>query len=604
MTYIDPSKCRKEYNAGLWAYARGRPAPQHPRYRESLKYAKGFDSRWIHTWSDVDAVLAGCAMRVEKPAKVCEFFENVLHHTKGGIVATDLPGRPVALMDWHRYDLLYPLFGWLRPDGTRRFRKASIWVPKKNAKSFLCSGLGLQLMALDGETSAEVYSAAGSRDQASIIHREAANMVRLSPWLLKECTCVDSTKTISHRATMSRFKALASDAGLQEGLNWSALLFDEVHVQKDRNFFAALQYGGIARRQPLLVEISTAGVYDPLSIGWEEYEYATKVYEGSITDWETLIYIAGGHTAEQKRQWPWVRVSDDDLDDDDFADPAVHLRANPGLGICIAADELASTAERVRNKPLELNDFLRYRLNIWVHAARQLVPPHEWSACATLHDIEALKGRQCYGGLDLSKTNDITSLALWFPPVEQDEPHKCLVWCWLPRENIQDLETESHAPYRQWAEQGYLELTEGTRVDYDYVERRIDELLEVYQITDIGFDPYAATEIVNHMLAKHGENFMVLTRQGMLTMAPGTKWVCDLIAEGKLAHPDNPVLNWHVSNAEPRFDSAGNFMITKGDGKVRHKVDAFTALVCAGVRAMTMPPKLPSVYESRGILSL
>lgn len=614
------SSVRSDWHAGAWRYALGRPAEQHPQYYEAVALAETgecsthcwwprnqgqFNPWWIRTWSDVNAVLDGCYMDRARGERICNFFEKVLRHSKAGLNIKDQAGRKVELMDWHRWDILMPLFGWMRPNGRRRFKKASIWVPKKNAKSFMSSGIGLFLLTKDGEETAEVYSAAGSRDQAGIIHDESARMVRMSPALSSRLTCIPSTKSILFYETASKFKALASEAGLQEGLNWSALLFDEVHVQRDRLFFDTLVYGGISRAQPLLVETSTAGVYDPLSIGWEEFEVARHVYDGTVKNWETFVYIASAHSAKEKESMPWVLMDGDDITkDDDFMDPRVHKKANPAIDITISAADLATQAKAAYDNPREQNRFKRYRLNMWTNQASRLIAAHHWAACADTKYADKLTGRMCIGGLDLSLSNDLTSLGLWFPPIEPGEPHKTLSWYWLPRENIADLERQNKAPYREWAEQGLIELTEGDTIDYSYIRERVDLIMGQYELKEIGFDPYNANETQQALRMKYGDEFMIAVRQGWLTMGPATKFVNDKILRKDVLHPNHPITNWHVSNAQAIYDKAGNYMIIKGDGKVRFKIDGLVALIIAASRVMSMEQEKTSVYETRGVLQV
>ena len=600
-----PSEVRKEYAEGTWRYALGRPADQHPGFNKAIKWAKKFNPWWIRSWSDVDAVLDGCYVEEAAGKRVCDFFERVLRHSKAGLSKKELAGRRVTLMDWHKFDWFMPMFSWMRTDGTRRFRKARLWVSKKNAKSFACSGLGLYFLTKDGVQSAEVYAAASSLDQAGIIHDEASKMVKKSPELLKRLCCTPHLKKIEYHHTLSKFKALAAEAGTQEGLNWSALLFDEMHVQKDRDYFDTLVFGGAARQEPYLIEISTAGVYDPLSIGWEEFNAARMIYEGSVKDWECFVYIAQAHTAEEKKQWPWVVIpGTDPKKADDYEDPAVHLKANPGIGITIKAEDLVSQATEARNNPAKLNTFLRYRLNVWVNQATRLVNMVKWQKCSVAFTDADMKGRPCIGGLDLSMSRDLTAHAWLFFPRTVDEKYRVIVRYWLPEQNIDELERQSRVPYKQWAADGLLTLTHGPIVDYMRVYDDIMADCKLFDVQCIGYDPYNASDTVQRFILARGADFMVSTRQGMLTLGPATKYICDLIEEGGIEHNGNPITNWHVANAQAIYDKAGNYMITKGDGKKRYKIDGFAAIIIAGARVMLQPKIATSVYERRGILRL
>jgi phage terminase large subunit-like protein len=599
---------RPDYHQGVWRYALGRPASMHDQYDAAIRIAQsaGWNPWWIRTWQDVDAVLHGCYIDESCGTHVCRFFEKLLVHTKAS--ATGEPaGRPIRLMDWHKWDLLMPMFSWRRQDGTRRFRRASIWVSKKSGKSFLCSGLGLYFLTADNEPAAEVYSAANSRKQAGIIHDEAARMVRMSKRLRAACIITPSVKNIAHIKSGSKFEALASEAGTVEGLNWSALLFDEVHVQNDRTFFKALEYGGIARRQPYLIEISTAGVYDLTSIGWEEFTVARNVWAGAIANMELFAYIASAHTAGDKLAYPWVNIEGVPGDaDDDIQSPVIQKKANPAIDITFPAAALAHDCRVAVDNPVTINDIKRYRFNIWVAQSVRWLPLHWWTKCRSQMNREefakSLEGKTCIGGLDLSMSNDITSLGLWFPPTDGLEHHSVLSFCWLPQDNIVQLAKDNKAPYIQWAEDGWLELTPGSTVNYAYIRERVGQLMARYKIKEIAFDPYNATETEQRLREEYGDAFMIAVKPGMLSMAPATKFVKETIQAGKLRHDGNPVLTWHVANAQGKRDHAGREMIVKGDGKLRYKVDAIVALTIAACRVIVLPEQTTSVYERRGII--
>jgi phage terminase large subunit-like protein len=591
----------------------GRPAAEHPEYAEALKRIdalppeRWFSPWWLRTYQDVNAVLAGCWMDAQAGGRVCGFFERCLRHSKTGVGENEPAGRPVVLMDWVKWDILYPLFGWRRPDGTRRFRKASVWIPKKNSKSFTCSGLGLYLLTKDQEPNAEVYSAAGSRDQASIIWKESARMVRraASAKLRRLLTLVDSRKAITYQTLTDEgsFKALASEAGLQEGLNWSALLFDEVHVQADREFYDTLVYGGIARRQPLLIQISTAGQYDPMSIGWEEYSDAVRIHEGGVNNWETLVYIAKVAVADD-----WFAERPGEADDD-WTDPAVLKKANPGVGITFKEEDLLAQRDEALETPRKQNRFLRYRGNIWTNAATRWMDVRTWAACACRDPeyVAALEGQPCWGGMDLSLGNDLTAVVLWFKPGRHGAKHRVLPFFWLPQDNIAELEKQSRAPYRQWARRGLMELTPGNWIDFGTIRQRVNELAERFRIQQMGYDPWQAREIVQGLMSDGLK--MEEVRQTAAVMCGPTANVEAKVRRLELEHPDHEILNWHVGNCQPLYDTKGNYYLTKGErrgaskGAIRYKIDGANAMITANALACVSEDKR-SVYETRGLLKL
>jgi phage terminase large subunit-like protein len=284
--------------------------------------------------------------------RVFRFFERVLHHSKG-----IWGGRPFLLEQWQKEELLGPLFGWMRPDGTRRYRRAHIELPKKNGKSSIAAGIGLFMLCADSENGSDCFSAATRKEQASLVHDEAIHMVRSSPLLSKQLTINNTTKVIAHQQSYSRYRVLASDADGAEGLNIHCLIADELHCWPDRKFWDSLKYGFAARRQPLCFVITTAGIYDPSTLGWQEHEYAERVLSGSVIDLEFFALIRAADKAAP--------------DGDGYLDPEQHKKANPNYNVTIQPAEIAKAAQDAKEKVSERGPFLRYRLNLWVNQAER-----------------------------------------------------------------------------------------------------------------------------------------------------------------------------------------------------------------------------------------
>jgi phage terminase large subunit-like protein len=271
---------------------------------------------------------------------VRRFFEEILRHSKG-----QKAGQPFLLLEWQR-KMLSDVFGRVKPDGTRQYRTAYIELPKKQGKSTTLAGVALYGLVCDNEPGAEIYGAASDREQAGIIYREAASMVRASPSLSKRLEVIDSRKTIVDRQTNSFYRVLSADAFRAEGLNIHMLLFDELHAQRDRRLWDALRYGGAARRQPLILSITTAG-YDRRSICWEQHSYAEKCIADPAYDptFYGCIYAAPPDCAT----------------DGSWKDPKVWRQANPSLGETITLESFAADAREAEQSPTKLNSFLRYR---------------------------------------------------------------------------------------------------------------------------------------------------------------------------------------------------------------------------------------------------
>lgn len=576
------SQVRPDYWAGTWEYAIGAPATRHPDYAGAVKLAvKGpnsFNPWFIRTWADVDAAMEGCWFDYDAGARVPEIFRKVFRHS-----IAPFAGQPFVLMDWQEWDVTMPIFGWMRPDGTRRFRKVYIEIPKKNGKSTWCAGLGHYFLTKDNEAGAHVCVAAGDRNQAGIIHDESARMARKSPDLLKRLKIVDSRKTIYYPDMEAKYEALSADAGLKEGLNWSALLFDELHVQKDRVFFDSLVYGDIARSNPMMIMITTAGVYDIGSICWEQHDYASKVYDGTVKDPYFFSYIASAPADA-----PWT-------------DPETWKRANLSWGVIIKQEKFEADVREAVEKPAKQNSLRRYRLNQWTHQTERWLDQSIWQRTTVPNFETELRKKQCYGGLDLSSVSDLTARVLWFPKYGGQPKNRIIYKFWLPEDNIDQLEKDQRAPFRQWAEEGWLHLTAGPVVDYDAVYDDVVECKAMYGLEELAFDPHNATNLITRLMKTFGEEFAVEHTQGMGAMSPPTKETERLLLSGDLEHDENPVMAWMFGNCQAVHNSSDDVKIMKADGKIRFKVDGPIAMIMACSRAMVHSPKGKSIYETRGI---
>ena len=319
------------------------------------------------------------------------------------------------------------LFGWQRSDGLRRFRTAYCAVPRKNGKSTLSAGIGLYLLVADGEHGAEIYSAATSRDQARIVFDEAKRMVGSSPALKRRVGILINNLHVA--ATTSRFMPLSSDASTMDGLNVHGAIIDELHAHRTRHVVDVLETATGARRQPLLFEITTAG-YDRHSICFEHHDYSIKVLEGIVRDDSWFAFIAAAD------------------ENDDWTDPAVWRKANPSFGLSVKEDDLARKAEKAIALPGAQNAFRRMHLNQWTEQAERWIDLAAWDACAGPVSLELLRGRPCFGGLDLSTTTDVTALAWVFPPEHDDDLWRVLSRYFVPAEQPQEARRARPRPLR------------------------------------------------------------------------------------------------------------------------------------------------------------
>lgn len=484
--------------------------------------------------------------------RVVDFFENYLKHIKG-----KWAGSKFELMPWQRDDIIRPLFGWMRADGTRKYRTAYIEVSRKNGKSSLCAGLALYLLLADGEQGGEVYSVAVDRGQAAIVFETAKQMLLASPRLAEKAQVYK--RSIVVLGTASKYEVLSADVPSKHGLNASGIIFDELHAQPNRELWDTLTTSTGAREQPLVIAITTAG-YDRNSICWEQHEYARRVQAGVIDDPSFFSYVAA---AEET---------------DDWRSPKTWKKANPSLGITISKEYLETEAKRAMEVPAYQNTFRRLHLNQWTQQESRALDIAAWDASAGMVIPELLKGKACFGGLDLASTTDIAALVLAFPG---EDGYEVLPFFWIPAENMRERELRDRVPYAAWARQGVITLTPGNVIDYSAIRQKINALGTVYNIREIGHDPWNATQVA---LELAGDGFrMIPIRQGFQSLSPATKELLRLVMAQKLIHGGNPVLRWMADNLAVKQSPEGNMRPDKD--KSMAKIDGIVALIMAIDRA-------------------
>lgn len=516
----------------------------------------------------------------EAADRAVQFFEKRLAHVKG-----EWAGKPIILERWQKEEIIRPMFGWKHASGElkgyRRFRRLWLELPKKNGKSALASGLGLLLAIYDQEAGAEVYSAAADEKQARIVYGDAVKMLKGSPALMR--FAVPGLKAITVPRTNSFFVAVSSEAYSKHGINPHGIIVDEVHAHRTPDLIDTLVNGStIARRQPLVIMITTAG-WDQTSICWEYHKDALEVLKNERVDEEVLVCI---YAADPE---------------DDWRKASTWRKANPNLGTTITERALRKECERAMRKPRLVNQFKQLHLNIWTQQATVWLPMDKWDAVKDPVNLEELRGARCWGGLDLSSTTDLSAFVLLF---KLQEAYKVVPWFFIPRENIRERENKDAVAYDTWVKQGYIRATEGNVIDYAEIQRVIEDAATMFDVQQIGFDPYNATQIVTNLSQKLDtpqKQVMVPVRQGMLTMSPPTKEYERLIMLGKVHHGGNPVLRWMANNAAVEQDSTGNIKPVKKSSTAR--IDGQVATIMALSRAM-LDKDGSSVYSNRGVRTL
>lgn len=509
----------------------------------------------------------------KKADRAVTFIEN-LCHTKG-----KWAGTPFWLLPWQE-QLIRDIFGIVKPDGNRQFRTAFVEICKKVGKSELAAAVALYLLYADNEPSAEVYGAAADRQQASIVFDVAKQMVEMSPALMKRSKLMGATKRIVNYGNAGYYQVLSAEVGGKHGFSVSGLVFDEIHTQPNRQLYDVLTKGSSdARQNPLHFIITTAG-NDRHSIAYELHTKAVDILEGRRVD-PTFYPVVYGLK-----------------DDDDWEDEANWYKVNPSLGYTVDIERLRDAYREAKQNPADEVTFKWLRCNMWVSSTVAWIPDAIYMRGNESIEAASLEGRDCYAGLDLSSTGDITALVLIFPPRDENEKYVLLPYFWIPEETIPRRVKANSVPYDIWEKQGYIMSTEGNVIHYDFIEKFILYLSEKYHILEIAVDRWNATQMIQNL---EGEGFTIVPfGQGFSSMSAPTKEFYRLLMEGRIIHGGNPVLRWMAGNVVIDTDPAGNIKVTKA--KSKEKIDGIVAAIMALDRCIRQEGQSGSVYDERGLL--
>lgn len=509
----------------------------------------------------------------KKADRAVTFIEN-LCHTKG-----KWAGTPFWLLPWQE-QLIRDIFGIVKPDGNRQFRTAFVEICKKVGKSELAAAVALYLLYADNEPSAEVYGAAADRQQASIVFDVAKQMVEMSPALMKRSKLMGATKRIVNYSNAGYYQVLSAEVGGKHGFSVSGLVFDEIHTQPNRQLYDVLTKGSSdARQNPLHFIITTAG-NDRHSIAYELHTKAVDILEGRRVD-PTFYPVVYGLK-----------------DDEDWEDEANWYKVNPSLGYTVDIERLRDAYREAKQNPADEITFKWLRCNMWVSSTVAWIPDAIYMRGNEPIDMDALAGRDCYAGLDLSSTGDITALVLIFPPRDGEEKYVLLPYFWIPEETIPRRVKANSVPYDIWEKQSYIMSTEGNVIHYDFIEKFIMDLSEKYHILEIAVDRWNATQMIQNL---EGEGFTIIPfGQGFSSMSAPTKEFYRLLMEGRIIHGGNPVLRWMAGNVVIDTDPAGNIKVTKA--KSKEKIDGIVAAIMALDRCIRQEGQSGSVYDERGLL--
>jgi phage terminase large subunit-like protein len=485
---------------------------------------------------------------------LCAFIER-LPHVKG-----PLAGEPISLEPWQVF-ILTTVFGWVTPDGKRRFRRSYIEVPRGNAKSTLSSAVALYMLAADHEGGAEVYSLATTRDQARIVFGDAQTMARRSPGFRTRFSVNVGAHNMHVLASGSKFEALSAEGSTLDGLNIHFGCVDELHAHKTRTVYDVVETGTGKRDNSLLWVITTAGS-NRAGICYEVRTFVSKLLDGVFED-DTQFGIIYG------------------LDDgDDWTSENALIKANPNWGISVRPEILGPLQAKAMQLPSAVNNFKTKHLNEWVNADTAWMDMRAWDACAdTSLDIDNFIGQPCWIGLDLASKTDIAALILIFAHPEIADAYLTFGKYYLPEDTVHGA---GNSQYSGWMRIDRLTVTPGNVIDFSWIEADLLDMASRFAIQAVAFDPFQATQLSTRMLAEGLP--MIEVRPTVLNFSEPMKILEARVLQKKLAHDGDPVLTWMASNVVAHLDVKDNIYPRKE--RPENKIDGIVALIMALSRAI------------------
>ena len=512
----------------------------------------------------------------EQAAKrVEDFFQTQLRYVEG-----DKAGQPFILEPWQR-KIVRDVFGWLREDGTRRYRIAYLEVPRKNGKSTFAAGLALYLLLCDREERPQVYSCAGDRDQAGIVFRAAREMVTAgAPSLQAEAEL--RQYEIRGRRRGGWYSATSAEAYSAHGKSPSGIIFDELHTQPNRELWDAMLSGRGARRQPLVMAITTAG-HDRSSICWEVHQRAVAAIIDPEKDPTFYGVIYGTGEA------------------DDWKDEEVWKKANPNLGVSVKMEFLREECQAAITNPAQENVFRNLYLNQWTQQAVRWLPLDAWDQCQEEYSLDDFEGEPCWAALDLASHRDTNSLTLMF---RRDDHYYIVNQYWIPEESKDIRSKQDTAQARRWADLGHIKTTPGNVTDYAFVVADILRLSERFDVQCLAYDNWGPGPNVAQQLEAGGFPYDRLKEfpQNMTHMAGPSAEFYRRILNKTVHHNGDPVLRWMAGNVAVEVDNEKHVRPCKK--RSADKIDGVITSIMALDVAIKAAISGRSVYENKGSLPL
>lgn len=526
----------------------------------------------VRTEADKRAINEGCTYDQQAADRAIRFMETYCVASNG--FKAD---QPVQLLDWQR-QVISDLFGWMRKDGTRRFRSGYITCAKKNGKSFLCSLICLYTLLADDEPSPLVVSAACDRSQAGIIFDEMAYSINANTKLKKATKIIPSKKLITTVKSNGKYVALSADAPSKHGLNASTVIVDEFAFHKNPELYKTLKFSTISRRQPLFLVITTSG-HDRTSAAYELYLYAKKIIQGVNTD--TSFYAC---------------VFEAEDEECPIEDETNWHNANPSLEHTQSLTDFRQAAEAARYSIRAEMDFRQLRLNQWCSPTCTFLDLDQFDRCKA-EPFPDLTGQAIYVGIDLASTTDLCGVTGIVP---FNGEYYVIAHAFAPEEAARRRETQNLVRYQQFQAEGALTITSGNSVDYEAIRSHIYNLNRRYKVKELIFDHREANETMQILMQEGYTVFNFPQSIGYYNQP--TKRLEQLVLEGKLKHNGSNLLRWQCQNLLVKKNDKDQIMPDR-KRKPDH-IDNFVALIMALSRA-TMHEQIgkprASVYDSRGI---
>jgi phage terminase large subunit-like protein len=476
------------------------------------------------------------------------FIESLVH------VDGQFFNQPFILLPWEK-KIIRDVYGTVKQDGTRQYKNVYIEIPKKNGKSELGAGIALYHTFADGERYGEIYGCAADKKQAGIIYKTAMRMAEMNPDLAARARMADSLKIIEDKITGSIYEVLSAEAYTKHGFKLSACLFDELHAQPNRGLYDVMTFeAGATRRQPIWWFLTTAGDDpDRTSVGWEAHEYAMKVLADPSFDptWYVVIFGYQG---------------------DDIYNEANWFVANPSLGVTKSLDGMRELALKAKSQPeterllrwLDLNQWITTKLTTWQPLSLFDNTVGNWTRAD-------LAGKDCFIGMDLSTTTDLSAITGIFPPQGSQLDWRIIFDAFIPADNMKERIDRDHVHYDLWLQSGHLTATPGNIIDYTEIHKRILTWKALYNVKEIDSDRAFATMLLQ-VLEQDGlvcvdvpQTFVSLTdalnqTEVLLKGKPpaeDVKAVSGILLTGQMTHENSMVARWCFGNTSIATNGQG-----------------------------------------------